>query len=126
MESSTITWIVAGLLACTVLFLVVWKLFLNKTKRGNALMLLGLTNSGKTTLFFKLKDGKLANTHTSVKENFAKFIPKVGSVEKEVEVVDIPGHSRVRQQLLNQYLPITKKIVYLLDASDFDCRANSE
>ncbi|KAG2387112.1 hypothetical protein C9374_002147 [Naegleria lovaniensis] len=96
-------------------------------RRGNALMIIGLSDSGKTCLFYKLKDGKVARTQTSVKENYGKFVPKlIQGMEKEIEVVDIPGHSRVRQQLMNQYLPITKKIIYVLDASDFNASTNAE
>nr|CAG4717908.1 unnamed protein product [Naegleria fowleri] len=121
---------VAILLAVCVIGLLLAR-FLFKTvglRRGNALMVIGLSDSGKTCLFYKLKDGKVVNTHTSVKENYGKFVPKLiqGIPEKEIEVVDIPGHSRVRQQLINQYLPITKKIVYVLDASDFNASTNAE
>ena len=100
------------------------------TKKGNALMITGLCQSGKTCLFFKLKDGKIVQSHTSVKENYAKFVPKIKfgnkSFDKEIEVVDIPGSTRVRKQLINEYLPITKQLIYVLDSSELDISANAE
>ncbi len=119
--------IILGVVLAVLAIAIVYLLGGKKNKRGNALMIIGLSQSGKTCLFFKLKDGKLVQSHTSVKENYAKFTPKLlGNSEKEIEVIDIPGYSRVRQQLINQYLPITKKIVYVLDASEFDCAGNAE
>ncbi|KAL9650799.1 hypothetical protein ABK040_001849 [Willaertia magna] len=103
------------------------KLFTQQIKPRTANLIVGLPNSGKTTFFYKLKDDKVVNTHTSVKENTATFVPKINPEKKSaIELIDIPGHSRVRLQLINQYLPITKNVIYFLDASEFEAGPNAE
>ncbi|KAK3699699.1 hypothetical protein QZH41_014677 [Actinostola sp. cb2023] len=45
-------------------------LFLRKgARKGNHVLLVGLTDSGKTLLYSRLTSGKYVMTHTSMKEN---------------------------------------------------------
>ncbi|OON20690.1 signal recognition particle receptor beta subunit [Opisthorchis viverrini] len=74
---------------CLVVTVLVW--FLLRKKRSSVLIL-GICDSGKTTLFAQLHHGATMPTHTSLKENIGKF-----QTEKEnLTLVDVPGHEKVR------------------------------
>ncbi|GAA55442.1 signal recognition particle receptor subunit beta [Clonorchis sinensis] len=61
---------------CLVVTVLIW--FLLRKKRSSVLIL-GICDSGKTTLFAQLHHGVTMPTHTSLKENIGKF-----ETEKEV------------------------------------------
>jgi signal recognition particle receptor subunit beta len=85
----------------------------------NTCLLLGIPNSGKTALFFRLKDDQVKSTHTSMKENEATFALN----GKELNLVDVPGHPRVRVRY-QHYIPVTGCIVFLVDTIDVSSNVN--
>ncbi|WJX62035.1 hypothetical protein P8452_47074 [Trifolium repens] len=105
--------------------------FLKRTK-SNTIVLTGLSGSGKTVIFYQLRDGSThQGTVTSMEPNEDTFIlhgetTKKGKI-KPVHIVDVPGHSRLRPKL-DEYLPQAAGIVFVVDALDFlpNCRAASE
>ncbi|CAH8292700.1 unnamed protein product [Eruca vesicaria subsp. sativa] len=118
------------LLFTTVLLLLSFRL-VRRTK-SNTVLLSGLTGSGKTVLFYQLRDGSShQGTVTSMEPNEGTFIfhtenSKKGKI-KPVHLVDVPGHSRLRPKL-EEFLPQAAAIVFVVDALEFlpNCRAASE
>ncbi|PIA61872.1 hypothetical protein AQUCO_00200101v1 [Aquilegia coerulea] len=117
------------LLLTSVLFLLVRIL---KRTKSNTIVLAGLSGSGKTILFYQLRDGSShQGTVTSMDPNEDSFVlhsesDKVGKV-KPVHVIDVPGHSRLRTKL-DEYLPQAAGLVFVVDALDFlpNCRGAAE
>ncbi|KAL4193228.1 hypothetical protein AMTRI_Chr06g198330 [Amborella trichopoda] len=105
--------------------------FFRRTK-SNTIVLAGLSGSGKTVLFYQLRDGSShQGTVTSMEPNEGSFVlhsetSKKGKI-KPVHVVDVPGHSRLRPKL-DEYLSQAAGLVFIVDALDFlpNCRAAAE
>ncbi|KAE9597014.1 hypothetical protein Lal_00007229 [Lupinus albus] len=103
-----------------------------KRVKGNTIVLTGLSGSGKSVLFYQLRDGSThQGTVTSMEPNEGTFVlhgetTKKGKI-KPVHIVDVPGHSRLRPKL-DEYLPQAAGAVFVVDALDFlpNCRAASE
>jgi len=90
---------------------------LGRKKRGSTIVLAGPPNSGKTTLFFQLKDGSLHNgVVASMGENAAAVTlrPARGG-PKTAAVLDVPGHHSMRHRLEGA-LGDAGAVVFLVDA----------
>ncbi|KAK4261337.1 hypothetical protein QN277_004349 [Acacia crassicarpa] len=120
----------AAVLAFTTILLLLIRLF--KRAKSNTIVLTGLSGGGKTVLFYQLRDGSThQGTVTSMEPNEGTFVlhsdtTKKGKI-KPVQIVDVPGHSRLRPKL-DEYLPKAAGIVFVVDALEFlpNCRAASE
>ncbi|SPJ11654.1 signal recognition particle receptor, beta subunit [Plasmodium sp. DRC-Itaito] len=99
------------------LLLILFNIFLKKSKANNVVLLLGPCDSGKTTFLFKLKTDKLCRTVPSMKENIAFIFLKNKKKQKCIRFVDFPGHPKLSYSL-NKYFNITNVIVYMIDSSD--------
>mmetsp|Transcript_4229 Transcript_4229/g.6232 ORF Transcript_4229/g.6232 Transcript_4229/m.6232 type:complete len:281 (+) Transcript_4229:57-899(+) len=79
-------------------------------------VVLGLNDTGKTTLLYKLKSGEFRECYSSQKMNIMKF-PLLGAKQytNEVQFVDIPGHSRMRANSV-QEIARAKGIIFLVDS----------
>ncbi|KAL6068631.1 Signal recognition particle receptor subunit beta [Balamuthia mandrillaris] len=108
----------APALILLLLLILFFTLFAGKSKARNTILLLGPSGSGKTALFFRLKEGKVVETHTSMKENDSSFALHSDKKGRPVHVIDFPGHQRLRSQL-HTFLPLAKGIVFLTDATEF-------
>jgi len=89
----------------------------NKRKsksRGNALLLVGPPDAGKTTILSKLVYGCALQTHTSLQ--IISSTVTLPRTKKNFCIVDIPGHPRIRDQL-QEYLNDAKVIAFVVDAS---------
>uniref|UniRef100_A0A2P2JYI1 Signal recognition particle receptor subunit beta n=1 Tax=Rhizophora mucronata TaxID=61149 RepID=A0A2P2JYI1_RHIMU len=119
-----------AVLIFTTIFLLAVRLF--KRTKSNTIVLTGLSGSGKTVLFYQLRDGSShQGTVTSMEPNEGTFIlnseiSKKGKI-KPVHLVDVPGHSRLRPKL-DEFLPQAAGIVFVVDALEFipNLRAISE
>ncbi|KAH6763216.1 signal recognition particle binding protein [Perilla frutescens var. hirtella] len=119
-----------GVVILTILFFLTVRLF--KRRSSNTVVLTGLSGSGKTVLFYQLRDGSShQGTVTSMEPNEGTFVlhsetTKKGKV-KPVHIVDVPGHSRLRPKL-DEFLPQAAGIVFVVDAVEFlpNVRAASE
>lgn len=100
--------------------------------KAHIVILAGLSGSGKTILFYQLRDGSShQGTVTSMEPNDDMFvlhseIDKKGKT-KPVRVVDVPGHSRLRPKL-DEFLPQAAGLIFVVDALDFlpNCRVVAE
>jgi len=84
-----------------------------KRKRSNTIVLAGPVNSGKSSLFFQLRDGSQHNGLV------ASIEPNSGSCNlssgKKASVVDIPGHHSFRHRL-QESLKTAAGVVFVVDA----------
>jgi hypothetical protein len=91
---------------------------------GDSVLLVGACGAGKTSLFQMLRAGStFEGSVTSMSENEERFavegkLGKKGVVSKQVHVVDLPGHPRLRAKV-DKYLGGCKGVVFLVDAVDF-------
>ncbi|XP_030961003.1 uncharacterized protein LOC126718461 isoform X1 [Quercus robur] len=119
-----------AVLLFTILFFLFIRLF--KRAKSDTIVLTGLSGSGKTVLFYQLRDGSShQGTVTSMEPNEGLFVlhsetTKKGKI-RPVHLVDVPGHSRLRPKL-DEFLPQAAGIVFVVDALEFlpNCRAASE
>lgn len=121
---------VAALFFTSFLILITVRLF--KRTISNTIVLTGLSGSGKTVVFYQLRDGSShQGTVTSMEPNEGIFVlhsetTKKGKI-KPVHLVDVPGHSRLRPKL-DEFMPRAAGVVFVVDAVEFlpNCRAASE
>lgn len=91
-----------------------------RRQRGQALLVLGQSGSGKTLLFHRMRDGVSVECVSSLKENRDSMQVSTGSDSEPIgpiEVVDHPGHQRMRTKGLG-LLAEARCIVYMIDSED--------
>ncbi|XP_015695704.1 signal recognition particle receptor subunit beta-like isoform X1 [Oryza brachyantha] len=115
-------YLAVAVVAVTVLLLVAGVSCL-KSSKPNTIVLSGLSGSGKTILFYQLRDGSShQGTVTSMEQNNDTFVlhselERKGKI-KPIHVVDVPGHARLKPKL-DEVLPQAAGIIYVVDALDF-------
>ncbi|KAI0072794.1 P-loop containing nucleoside triphosphate hydrolase protein [Panus rudis PR-1116 ss-1] len=82
--------------------------------KGNALLLVGSSDSGKTAILSTLVYDQTLPTHTSLQTNTSTIT--LPSTQKSLLVVDVPGHPRIRDQY-KDFLLDAKAIAFIVDAS---------
>eukprot|EP01135_Chromosphaera_perkinsii_P011090 Nk52_evm1s2338 gene=Nk52_evmTU1s2338 len=116
-------------------------------------LMVGLSGAGKTVLWSQLRRGakcreedeeedaeegdallggdageRSVRTHTSVKENDDTF-PIGGSAaagqEEVFHISDIPGHERLRARFLDEFSPITKAVIFVIDSVEMNSNPRS-
>ncbi|CAF0889453.1 unnamed protein product [Didymodactylos carnosus] len=90
------------------------------TKRGDSLLLCGITNSGKTVLFSRLTTNRARRTVTSMSTNrgIANIAISTNRQLKRtvvIPVIDIPGNYRIRQRELDSNKSSAKAIIFVVD-----------
>ncbi|CAI2182917.1 749_t:CDS:2 [Funneliformis geosporum] len=99
MEFSTSTWVILTILVTAIIS--------------------RLSDSGKTSLFIKLRYGEQVQTHTSMKENegYIKLEDDGDPLTKvPIHFVDVPGHEKLRFRF-SDFIPITRGIIFIIDSS---------
>ncbi|KAJ7444930.1 P-loop containing nucleoside triphosphate hydrolase protein [Mycena latifolia] len=81
---------------------------------GNLLLLVGPPDGGKTAILSTLVYEQTLPTHTSLQTNTS--VVALPALKKQLTVVDIPGHPRIRNQV-NEYIADSKAIAFVVDAS---------
>ncbi|KAH9952117.1 P-loop containing nucleoside triphosphate hydrolase protein [Amylocystis lapponica] len=112
---STQTVMLASFLVA-VLFLSIFVVFIRRktTARGDALLLVGPPDAGKTAILSTLVYKQTLPTHSSMQTNSAVVdLPSSGKV---LRLIDIPGHPRIRDQF-RDHMPDAKGIAFVVDAS---------
>lgn len=108
--------IVGGIVLAT-LFIVL--LLIRSSKSGDSVLLLGLCDSGKTSLFGQLTVGKDLRTQTSIKENRGKISTSATKNGKPWKLIDVPGHERVRNKYFHNNKDTARGILFLIDSVNF-------
>jgi len=80
---------------------------------GNTFLLVGAVDSGKTTILSQLIYGHSLPTQTSMQPNSSALVL---SPKKTLQITDIPGHPRLRNQF-EEYMSATKAIGFVVDAN---------
>jgi len=96
------------------LTLLIFYLYTRKRRLGRDVLICGICDSGKTTLFSQLISAKLVQTYTSMTHNQMTL-----QVENKasVELVDVPGHERVRGQVLESFSSTARAILFVVDSN---------
>ncbi|KZT26385.1 P-loop containing nucleoside triphosphate hydrolase protein [Neolentinus lepideus HHB14362 ss-1] len=112
---STQTLIIASF-CVAVLLLAIAVLFLRRksTLRGNAVLIVGPPDAGKTAILSTLVYNQTLPTHTSLQTNIS-FVT-LSNPQKPVAIIDVPGHPRVRDQF-KEHLPQAKAVIFVVDSS---------
>ena len=84
--------------------------------KGDSILLVGNTNSGKTVLMYRMVHGELVETVPSMKQTQVEVSCGAGEGATKAKVIDVPGHPRMRG-LLPSFLPRAKAIVFVVDSS---------
>jgi len=100
------------------------------SKRGKrCVVILGVSDAGKTLIFSHLTTGHGVNTYTSMKENAIDGVAFRDDGRK-YRVVDLPGADRIRKTFFDQHMKKedVAALIYVIDSSTFqkDCRETSE
>ncbi|XP_041377889.1 signal recognition particle receptor subunit beta-like [Gigantopelta aegis] len=104
--------VLVGILTIGLLF------YLKSTRSGrSSVLLLGICGAGKTLLFTWLTHGKFKETYTSIKTNHGNYT--AGLKNKQVKIVDLPGHERLRNQSLEENKSQARAVVFVIDSLTF-------
>lgn len=96
------------------LTLVVLALKSRSSNKRQGILLMGVCDSGKTLLFSRLVHKQYKQTHTSLATNTGTVtVPSVG---KTLRVIDVPGHERLRTQLLDANKGLARAIIFVVDS----------
>ncbi|XP_066934308.1 signal recognition particle receptor subunit beta-like [Clytia hemisphaerica] len=109
-------YLVAGIVLVTILIVL---LLIRSSKSGDSVILLGLCDSGKTSLFGQLTTGKELKTQTSIIENKGKISTTATKNGKPWKLIDIPGHERVRDKYFYNNKDNARGILFLIDSVNF-------
>ncbi|KAJ8920053.1 hypothetical protein NQ315_011706 [Exocentrus adspersus] len=95
-----------------VVTLILFALYKRRKSAKRGILLTGLCDSGKTLIYSQLLHNKNVQTHTSIKENIGTYIVN----NDALNIVDIPGHERLRNKFFEQYKSMAKSVVFVLDS----------
>lgn len=92
------------------------------TSKAKSILIVGLSNSGKTTLYCQLVFKKILLTQTSIlpnKKEDLKFEKTTTTKEKSFDIVDVPGNDKVRRRFFDLTKRGAKAILLVVDGSTF-------
>ena len=97
-----------------------------RSKKRDSIVLCGQDGAGSTSAYLLLKNKSLGlGTVTSMKENESEVDIRATSdtddAEKitKVNVIDLPGHAKIRKRFYERFLPRAKCIVFFVDGVEF-------
>ncbi|KAI8370760.1 signal recognition particle receptor subunit beta-like protein [Choanephora cucurbitarum] len=111
MDNDLLIKAILALVVLTALTLIALTVYTKKQNK-NTILLLGISDAGKTSMYILLKSGKNHPTVSSMKENEGQLTLS----NKIFDLVDIPGHDRVRFRYV-EFLPVTRSIVFVVDST---------
>lgn len=115
LEKQDPKFLVGILVAIFVVILTIALFFRRRSVSRRSVLLLGLCESGKTTLFSRLLYDKVFPTQTSIKENTGIY--GVPSEKKQsLNIVDVPGHERLRYKFFEQFKSSARAIIFVIDS----------
>eukprot|EP00092_Neocalanus_flemingeri_P014074 GFUD01015183.1.p1 GENE.GFUD01015183.1~~GFUD01015183.1.p1 ORF type:complete len:258 (-),score=94.38 GFUD01015183.1:119-892(-) len=112
-DTNTIGIVVALLVGfLTLVLLFIWT---RRKSLGRDVLICGPCDSGKTTLLSQLVVGKPVETYTSMVQN---SFPWEVEGKTNINLVDVPGHERIRGSIVDQFSSSARGIVYLVDSNN--------
>merc|ERR1712167_426713 len=90
---------------------------LKKTDQEARILVLGLDNSGKTTILKKLSDEDISHIMPTQGFNIKSLVHDSGNAKFKLNVWDIGGQKTIRPYWRN-YFDQTDALVYVIDSSD--------
>ncbi|XP_038608267.1 signal recognition particle receptor subunit beta [Tachyglossus aculeatus] len=97
---------------------VFWKLIRSRKSGKNAVLLVGLCDSGKTLLFVRLLTGTYRKTQTSITDSSAGYRAR-NDRGTSLTLIDLPGHESLRLQFLERFKEAARAIVFVVDSGTF-------
>ncbi|WWC85295.1 uncharacterized protein L201_000157 [Kwoniella dendrophila CBS 6074] len=109
----------AGGLVVLLIFLSLFRSGKKTSRRSGptTVLLVGPSDSGKTSLFAKLVHNSYPQTHTSIQPSITTFpfsSPFSDGQTKPVKLVDLPGHPRLKDEL-KKYVKEASVVVFVID-----------
>ncbi|KAL1706881.1 signal recognition particle receptor beta subunit-domain-containing protein [Schizophyllum commune] len=103
-------------LAVAILLVSVLVLFTKRRSatKGNALLLVGPPDAGKSAILSALVYKHTLPTHASLQTNSA--FATLPNLKQPLRIIDVPGHPRVRDQF-RAHLPEARAVAFVVDAS---------
>ncbi len=92
-------------------------------KAPRKVLLMGLDNSGKTTILMSLKDDSNLLTYLSLKPTRGLAIVPIDNPEYDLHIWDFGGQDIYREDYLNQFNKYTENVntlIYVIDVQDLD------
>lgn len=103
-----------ALVLALVVILITYLLSRRLKKSTNVVLLVGLSDSGKTALFSKIIFNKPKKSVTSLKENEAMIN------EFNLKLIDLPGADRLRDRYWEQYRVQARHVIFILDSTTLE------
>ncbi|XP_028394102.1 signal recognition particle receptor subunit beta-like [Dendronephthya gigantea] len=116
--NGTIFAVISATLLVLLTAVLAWIIGRSKNK-GNTVLLVGLSDAGKTLIFIRLIFNKFLPTHTSIKENKANYKVEQAEDAKFLELIDIPGNEKLRGKFLDQFKSLARGIIFVVDSVTF-------
>ncbi|CAB3981711.1 signal recognition particle receptor subunit beta-like [Paramuricea clavata] len=116
--NGTIFAIIFATLIVLLTIVLAWVIGRSRNKR-NTVLLVGLSDAGKTLLFTRLYYNKFLATHTSIKENKGSYVPEQAQDGKFLELIDVPGNEKLRGKFIGQFKDLARGIIFVVDSVNF-------
>ncbi|XP_028918784.1 signal recognition particle receptor subunit beta [Ornithorhynchus anatinus] len=97
---------------------VFWRFIRSRKTGKNAVLLVGLCDSGKTLLFVRLLTGMYRKTQTSITDSSAGYRAR-NDRGSSLTLIDLPGHESLRLQFLERFKDAARAIVFVVDSGTF-------
>ncbi|KAK6902740.1 signal recognition particle receptor subunit beta [Kwoniella mangroviensis CBS 8886] len=109
----------AGGLVVLLIFLSLFRTGKKSSRRSGpaSVLLVGPSDSGKTSLFTKLVHDTYIQTHTSIQPSITTFrfnSPYEDGQTKPIRLIDLPGHPRLKDEL-KKYVKEASAVVFVVD-----------
>jgi len=104
--------ILIGVLVGILTLILIW-CWLGRKRLGREILICGACDSGKTTLLGQLVAGKPVETYTSMVENIQPWASAGGP---SLQLVDVPGHERIRTSIVERYGAGARGILFVVDS----------
>jgi len=120
-QALPLTVITAFLIVFATIAILWWAKIRSKSiRRGECLLLCGVSNAGKTLLYSRLTMGVAKRTLTSMAVNRGSMIlenPSSDRPSKKIHIIDIPGNLRIRQREFNSNKLSAKAMIFVIDST---------
>ncbi|KAF8564759.1 hypothetical protein P879_10726 [Paragonimus westermani] len=103
--------VVVALVLCVITAVIFW---IFKKQKGHSVLLLGICEAGKTSLFTKLIHNTDIVSYTSLKENCGAYKTE----KRNLNIIDVPGHEKVRYECFRKYKSDLRALIFLIDSKN--------